>query len=103
MVYCTKCGTKNEDNAKTCSQCGASLYATRERPEYYRRMEDECFGIPKGGTVVGIFIGLVVMIAGLSLLLQQVYNISLPWWPFVVIFFGILLITGAIYRGRRRY
>jgi len=26
MVYCVKCGAKNPDDAKVCSQCGASLY-----------------------------------------------------------------------------
>lgn len=25
MVYCTKCGTKNDEDAKHCSKCGASL------------------------------------------------------------------------------
>ncbi|UCE44570.1 MAG: zinc-ribbon domain-containing protein, partial [Candidatus Bathyarchaeota archaeon] len=24
MVYCTKCGAKNADDSKICTQCGAS-------------------------------------------------------------------------------
>ena len=28
MVYCTKCGTKNADDATMCVNCGASLYGT---------------------------------------------------------------------------
>jgi len=27
MVYCSKCGTKNEEDAKECVNCGASLEA----------------------------------------------------------------------------
>jgi len=25
MVYCAKCGTKNEEDAEFCKKCGASL------------------------------------------------------------------------------
>ncbi len=25
MVYCTKCGTKNEEDVEVCSSCGAQL------------------------------------------------------------------------------
>jgi uncharacterized membrane protein YvbJ len=103
MVYCAKCGAKNDDNAKVCSQCGALLYVTTGRPEHYRRMEDECFGIPRGGTVVGIFIGLIILLAGISLLFQELYKINIPWWPFIVILFGLLIIIGALTRRRRWY
>lgn len=27
-MYCTKCGAKNEDDAKYCEQCGAKLQNT---------------------------------------------------------------------------
>jgi len=37
MVYCTKCGTKNPDDAKTCSQCGAPLYSLGEREQRRRK------------------------------------------------------------------
>jgi uncharacterized membrane protein YvbJ len=104
MVYCAKCGTKNDDDAKVCSNCGAPLYSTRERPEHYRRMEDECFGIPRGGTIVGVFIGLIILFAGISLFLNQPpYNINIPWWSLAVILFGLLIIVSALYGRRRRY
>jgi uncharacterized membrane protein YvbJ len=102
MVYCVKCGAKNLDDVKVCSQCGAPLYVTRE-PQRYRRIESECFGIPRGGTIVGLAIGLIIVLAGLSLYFQEVYQISLPWWPVAVIVFGILMVVGAIYGLSRRY
>jgi len=119
MVYCVKCGTKNPDDAKTCSQCGAPLHSTgeEERPsrvekecfgtrraeEPRKRVEEECFGIPRGGAVVGLAIGIIIILAGVSLILQEVYQITVPWWPFVIIIFGILVIVGALYGLRRRY
>jgi uncharacterized membrane protein YvbJ len=106
MVYCTKCGTKNPDDATTCSQCGASLYpAKEERERYYRRYEHECFGIPRGGIIVGMAIGAIIVVAGLIWLLQQAELIpqGVSVWPFAAIIFGILILIGALYGMRRRY
>jgi uncharacterized membrane protein YvbJ len=120
MVYCTKCGTKNPDDAKVCSQCGASLYAigegegqgrvedecwgTRRRGEPYRRMQYECFGIPRGGVIVGIAIGAIILLAGIIVLMQQAGLISnnVSVWPFAIIIFGILIVIGALYGLSRR-
>ena len=106
MVYCTKCGTKNPDDAKICAQCGASLYPAREeRERYYRRYEHECFGIPRGGAIVGIAIGTIIVLGGLIWLLQQAGVISrnVEVWPFALMIFGILILIGAFYGMRRRY
>ncbi len=119
MVYCVKCGAKNSDDAKTCSQCGAPLYTlgesgqarsvekecfgTRRGVEPHERIEEECRSIPKGGAVIGLAIGLIIVIAGLSLLLQELYGINIPWWPFVIIIFGIIIIIGAFYGLSRKY
>jgi len=101
MVYCTKCGANNADDAKVCVQCGAPLYPVRTERESYRRREEECFGIPRGGAVVTLVIGAVIILAGLSFMLSELYNISIPWWPAIIVIFGILIIVGAIYRLRR--
>jgi uncharacterized membrane protein YvbJ len=104
MVYCTKCGTKNPDDASVCSQCGAPLYAVTAEP--YRRMEHECFGLPGGGAIFGIAIGLIILIAGIIYFLQQVQPNLIPSnldvWPFVAIIFGVLIVAGALYGLRRR-
>ena len=97
MVYCTKCGTQNADDARVCSKCGASLYAIGER-EHYRRMESECFGIPRGGTIVAIAIGVIIVLWGLFAIFAPNVNV----WPIAVIIFGILIVIGALYGLSRR-
>jgi uncharacterized membrane protein YvbJ len=100
LVYCTKCGTKNPDDAEVCSQCGASLYPVKEeRERHFRKYEDECFGIPRGGAIVGLAIGVIIVLAGLLSILGEANLI----WPFAVMIFGILIILGALFAMRRRY
>jgi len=106
MVYCTKCGTKNPDDAKACSQCGASLNPVREEREHYRRKyEAECFGIPHGGAIVAIAIGIIIVLAGLLVILQQAELIptNVDVGPFALIIFGVLILIGAFYAMRRRF
>jgi hypothetical protein len=68
-------------------------------------MENECFGIPRGGTVVGLAIGMIILLWGVIFFLQQTGVISenIEVWPFAIIIFGILIIVGALYGLRRRY
>ena len=44
MVYCSKCGKKNEDDAEFCGKCGDSLKTTKQdyEKEWEKRCEDEC-------------------------------------------------------------
>lgn len=107
MVYCSKCGTRNSEDAKICSNCGAPLYSAGERypgsdREYYRKVENECFGIPNGGMIVGLIIGVIIILFGVNLFLQATYNVSLDLWPLILIIVGVLILVGALYR-RRRY
>lgn len=104
MVYSVKCGAKNLDDAKVCAKCRMPLYSTGER-EHHRRVENECFGIPRGGTVVGLAIGIIIILVGSIWFLQQAELIpeTVEIWPFAVIIFGILILIGAIYGLRRRY
>lgn len=106
MVYCTKCGAKNPDDAITCSNCGAPLNPVREeRRRQYRRYEDECFGIPHGGAIVGMAIGLLILLGGLIIILQEEKLISsnVSLWPFVLIVFGVLIVVAALFRTRRQH
>lgn len=84
MVYCSKCGTQNEEEAKFCVKCGAELYPEkpREKREEFtcfgpreKRVEEECFGIPYGGAIVGEFkdeLAILGFILGGSLLIHDV-------------------------------
>ncbi len=106
MVYCSRCGTQNPDTNTVCSNCGAPLYTVGQRypgsdREHYRRMENECFGLPNGGMIVGIVIGVIIILAGLGLFLQTTYGISIDFWPFIIIIFGVLIVLGALYRRSR--
>ena len=100
MVYCTKCGTKNEANVAVCVNCqqpiGNSYAVRRER----QRSEDECFGLPNGGVIVGLIIGLIIILWGVSSLFDIDFGSYL--WPFIIILFGTLIVAGALYKSTRK-
>jgi len=106
MVYCTKCGTKNEDTAIVCTNCGATLQTGTPITRRYerRRAEQECFGLPHGGAIAGIVIGVIILFWGFIILAQQTGLISqtVEIWPFALIILGILIVAGAIYGISRR-
>ena len=111
MVYCTRCGTKNEEDAKHCTKCGANLEVSLEErferraeewgEQFGRRAEEECFGLPHGGVIAGIIFGVIILVFGFAWLtgIDIWENIG----PFMVILVGLLIVAGAIYgvtRGR---
>ena len=101
LVYCTKCGAENEDDAVNCKSCEAPLReeirSRRYRPVRRRRDDDLCFG-SGGGSKIGIFIGLMIILAGVSELLQGTY----AWarfdnlWPIPVILLGLFIVYNAL-------
>ena len=78
MVHCTQCGSENKDEAKFCSSCGAALGSMehRGRIEHRKKPKDECFGLPHGGAIFGLFIGVIIILWGLSSLLGLSIEIS---------------------------
>jgi len=66
-----------------------------------RRAEEECFGLPHGGAIVGLIIGILIIIAGLSLFAG--IDIERYFFPFWVVVFGILIVAGALYSYSRRH
>ncbi len=101
MVYCTKCGAKNEEDAAMCVKCGTPLHKVSAPPwrRERRRAEEECFGLPHGGAIAGIFIGIIIILVGVGWL----SGIELEtFWPLVVVVFGILIVAGALYGLSRR-
>ena len=101
MVYCSKCGTKNEDTAEYCVKCGANLqtgtYASRRYER--RKAEHECFGLPHGGAIAGLAIGVIVLLWGIFTLAQWAgWGGQTPELGFIIlIVFGVVMIAGAIY------
>lgn len=103
MVYCTKCGTKNSDDAVVCVKCGERLRAYAERPRRYKyEREEMCFG-RRTGAFWGIILGFVIVLVGLFYLLQQAGYIptTLEIWPLIVIAFGVIILVGVLTRYGR--
>lgn len=119
MVYCTRCGTENPDNAKHCTNCGRSLESSLEArfergaeewgeqfgrrmeewgDQFGKRVEEECFGLPHGGSIVGIIFGLIIILVGASWL----FGINIEFWPLIIIIFGVLIVTSALYGFTRK-
>jgi len=107
MVYCSKCGSKNEDDAEFCKKCGASLTGLKMGKE--ERCEEECAGGKHGAPIFWgiliILIGLIIIfegilknIAGLPPSLSWIYTFEFSWIfglfiALVLIFWGIRIIT----------
>jgi ribosomal protein L40E len=101
LVYCSKCGAKNEDNAEVCARCGEPLLRPEEtgrrswRGEGLRSIKDR-----RSPSFWGIFFGLLIVLYGAIWLLSAVF----PWltwdrvWPFIMILFGIAIIVRALMR-----
>lgn len=110
MVYCAKCGAKNQDDATVCVGCGASLYVPKRvakrrgddcfGPKEEKRFEEECFGLPFGGAIVGIIFGIIILAFGFALLAG--INIWDYLGPLFIIIIGILIIAGVVYGASRK-
>ena len=95
MVYCTKCGTQNPNDAITCSKCGASLNpAPYKEYRRYRSEEGVCFG--GRNYIWGIIIGLFIVLIGVANLLGG--NIWDQLWPVFIILVGVIIIISAFMR-----
>lgn len=101
MVYCTKCGAKNEDDAEVCAKCGEPLVHPEEsgrrqwRRENLRTMKGR-----RAPSFWGVFFGLLIILSGVIWLLQEFF----PWltwerlWPLILIFLGSAIIIRALRR-----
>ena len=118
MVYCIDCGTENKEGASVCVSCGTSLKPSRSRrgwekeletraeefgesaERFGKRMEEECFGLPFGRTIVGIIVGVFIILIGVSIALG--YHLERWAGPFVLIIIGVLIIAGVLYSRIQR-
>lgn len=99
MVYCQKCGTKNVDNADYCEKCGANLQTGTHvsRRHDRKKAEEDCFGLPNGGAIGGIVLGILLLLWGSTLFLDIQFN----FWYLILIILGILMVAGALYKITR--
>jgi hypothetical protein len=106
MVYCTKCGTNNVEDATVCVHCGTALYgASGEGRTYwgYGHYEREYGFHRRSAAIVVIAIGLIIIFAGFSLLVSELYGIDIPWGPVIMILIGIFVLLRLFQvRNRRR-
>jgi len=69
MTYCSKCGTKNEDDAEFCNKCGTQLKGKIKDQHH----DDDCVcGSDKQNPFTSIFWGIVVVLFGLWVLISFV-------------------------------
>jgi uncharacterized membrane protein YvbJ len=101
LVYCTKCGTENEEDAEVCKNCGASLrppaYRTSRRRDW--DYDDECFG-GRNRMTWPLLIGAFLILMGLSTLLEDMFWWA-GWdtlWPLFIIAIGVLIVSNAYSR-----
>jgi ribosomal protein L40E len=94
LVYCWRCGEENDDEAVHCKKCGALIAALPLKSEEARFTEKS--------PLIGIFFGLLMILAGLIWLLEP-YVPWLTWsnlWPILVILLGLYIILKALGMGR---
>ena len=99
MVYCVKCGAKNPDDAAVCAQCGKPIMGVEQGRT--KQEKEMCFGMPSGWG--GVLLGAFIIIIGALLAYQQFAHVSYDiWWPLVLVFLGIAVLLGGLYRYSRR-
>jgi len=105
LVYCTKCGARNEENATICINCKAVLKTPNSEKESEVKPVccDSVYGYRRwGGALIGVLIGIIVILIGFSLMVRQLYGISLPWFELIMIFLGVYLVIRALRINRKR-
>lgn len=123
-VYCIQCGAKleevpkketwdkrmekwGEELGKHAEEWGEEVGKRAEEwgKDLGKRVENECFGLPNGGLIFGLLIGVVILLVGVTALLTGTELIRYFWslfWALIIIVFGVLITAGAIYSLTRR-
>jgi len=81
----------NKGNENSCHQLGRIVMG-------YERSRDECFGLPRGGSIFGILLGLIIILWGLG----SIFGWNIDYGPIFIVIIGALIVAGAIYGLSRR-
>ena len=108
MVYCQKCGTKNDDDAEFCKKCATSLKGTTTVQKKARddKCEEEC-AVGESSPFSKLFWGIIIILFGLWIIFSVVIpNTELAdklpswlinfefWWLIGLIIAIAIIITG---------
>lgn len=108
MVYCQKCGTKNDEDAEYCKKCSTSLKGTAKdwKKEQDDKCEEDC-AVGKHSPYAKFFWGALIIFIGLAILFNIVIeNTSLKedlpnwlvhfefWWIVALLIAVAFIITG---------
>ena len=130
MVYCTYCGTKNDESSEVCTKCGAKLNVTKNKTlekrieegaeEICKRAEEWGENIGKraeawgenfekrtqedcfGLPHSGTIFGLIIGFIILLVGLSWLAGIDLNLWPIMIIIFGVLILAGTLTKLLRK-
>jgi uncharacterized membrane protein YvbJ len=115
MVYCTKCGTKNNPTEEYCTKCGAPLERSTKKnwekqleqgaeefgrraeqwgQDFGKRAEEECFGLVKNGAIIGVVLGIIIILAGILLLAG--FQLLRFLWATAIVVIGLIILYGAL-------
>jgi len=102
MIICSKCETKNEEDAVYCIKCGTKLEVSREESwdkrmekwgeDFGKRAEKEASNL---GAILGIIIGVSMILVGIAWF--SGIAVTRYFWPIIIIVFGLLVLAGVIY------
>lgn len=108
MVYCSRCGTKNDDDAKFCKKCGAMMGGPPRfhDKEWEDRCDEECSGKHKTPlwTSFWIIILILVAIGIIFSLFSRLFHMSMPgmmggidYWDIFWLLVGLVIISFILY------
>jgi len=101
-----KCGASLEEGSRSSKtfdnmdEWGKDIGKRAEMwgENFGKRAEEECFGLPHGGTIFGLIIGLIIILAGVT----SLAGIDIEFLPLIIIIFGLLIVGGALYSITQR-
>lgn len=113
MVYCSKCGKKNEEEARFCNKCGASLTGQpmEQRRHKEEECEKECGGKRRPSVWIYFWIIVLALIAfGIILsIFSRLSNAIFPhwignyYWDIIWMIIGLVVVIFILYAVTSSY